>query len=159
MRWLDITKSANIIPPLPWGTYIDNEYERIHQHAEKLLLRHGGTLDPEAYSSIHTMIYYRFAKISLILSVDKQQWIPRPSNLGSYMLVLDEWLNAFISLHDWTVSKYNYLKINNITSVHAPYLFSQLKENDAPSARLEKKEFEQQIQRFGEWGEKKRIKN
>lgn len=153
MMSLDITKPANILPPAPWGNYIDHEMERIHQWAEKILERHGGVLDPEIHRAVYSIVYYKHHGIANLQQHDRRDGIPRPSNLGSHMPVIREWFDAVIELHEWTVQMHEYLTRHGITRIHAPYQFVALTATGAPQANLSLPELLQQAQFFQSWAE------
>lgn len=150
---LDVRSPANILPPAPWGNYVDHEMQRIHQWAEKILERHSGALDPEIHRSVYSIVYYKHHGIANLQQHDRRDGIPRPHNLGSYMPAIREWFDAVIELHDWTVKMHQYLTSNGITKIHAPYNFPTLAVDGAPSARLDPADLVQQAQAFRSWGE------
>jgi len=61
---LDITKPAKIFPKQPWSNYFDWVMERIHKHAEKVLERHAGFLEPEVHNAVYVIVYHSLHKIS-----------------------------------------------------------------------------------------------
>lgn len=153
MMSLDVRKPANILPPAPWGNYIDHEMERIHQRAEKILERYGGVLDPEIHRAVYSIVYYKHHGIANLQQHDQRDGIPRPNNLGSYMPVIREWFDAVIELHEWTIQMHEYLIRNAITRIHAPYHFVAPTATDAPKAKLSPPELLQQAQFFQSWAE------
>lgn len=153
MMNLDIRKPANILPPAPWGNYIDHEMERIHQWAEKILERHGGVLDPDIHRAVYSIVYYKHHGIANLQQHDRRDGIPRPNNLGSYMPVIREWFDAVIELHEWTVQMHEHLIRNGITRIHAPYHFVAPTVTEAPQATLPPSELIQQAQFFQSWAE------
>lgn len=150
---LDIAKPANILPPAPWGNYVDHEMQRIHQWAEKILERHSGALDPEIHRAVYSIVYYKHHDIANLQQHDRRDGIPRPNNLGSYMPVIRDWFDAVIELHEWTIKMHEYLVDHGITRIHAPYHFATLAVTEAPNARLSPAELAQQAQSFQSWQE------
>lgn len=148
---LDITKPANTIPQLPWGNYFDLEMDRIHKHAEKVLERHGGHLDPSIHGSIYTIVYYRHHNIADLFTTDKARGIPRPTNLGSHYPIIDAWFDAVLAMHNWTVSMHPYLEKNGITNIHPPYFFSQLQTTEKPPAGFDGGVLESQARAYSQW--------
>ncbi|BBN88476.1 hypothetical protein [Azospira sp. I09] len=148
---LDIARPANILPPAPWGNYVDHEMQRIHQWAEKILERHSSALDPEIHRAVYSIIYYKHHSIANLQQHDRRDRIPRPTNLGSYMPVIREWFDAVIELHEWTIKMHEYLVGKGITRIHAPYHFVTLAVTDAPDARLCPEDLTQQAQLFQSW--------
>lgn len=148
---LDITKPANTLPKQPWSSYFDGEMERIHRHAEKVLERHGGFLDPAVHNAVYVIVYYNHHKISSTLALDQHLGVPRPTNLGGYLPMIKDWFEAVLVLHEWTVSVYPYLTKNGITNIHRPYEFSQLEVNGSPSARFDDGVLLAQVQAYRQW--------
>lgn len=155
---LDIRKKANVIPATPWGNYIENTLDKIHKHAEKILERHGSALDAEIYNAVFTVVYYDFHHISQTKSYDQLQAIPRPTNLGGYMPFINEWFEAIIDLHEWTLKTHTYLDKKEIKRIHPPYLFRNLEVYANPRARLSIEELSQQIQEFKLWQDQQTVK-
>jgi hypothetical protein len=151
---LDIRRPANILPAAPWGNYIDQEMQRIHKHAEKVLERHGCVLDPAIHRAVYSIVYYGHHNITYLQGHDQRDEIPRPSNLGSYMPVIREWFDAVIELHEWTIQTHDYLVKNKISKIHLPFQFSAPAVSDTPNAKLEDSELIQQVQTFRSWQER-----
>jgi len=148
---MDIRRPAKVTPTMTWGAYIDMRMDEIHKHAEKILERHGHALDPDIHSAIYSIVYYKNFKIIKLLSLDRMQHIPRPFNLGSYMLFVREWFDSVISLHEWTIEMHKHLKKNGICKIHAPYVFSSFTNTAIPPAKLDHSELMQQFENFKLW--------
>lgn len=154
---LDITKPANTLPKQSWSSYFDREMERIHKHAEKVLERHGGFLEPAVHNAVYAIVYYNHHKISNIIALDKQLRVPRPTNLGGYVPMIKGWFNAVLVMHEWTVTAHPYLTKNGITNIHAPYAFSQLEIRDNPPARFDDGVLLAQAQAYHQWQQQKAV--
>jgi hypothetical protein len=148
---LDITKPANALPKQPWSTYFDREMERIHKHAEKVLERHAGHLDPEIHGAVYTLVYYSHHRISSLIKVDQQLGVPRPTNLGSYVPVVQQWFDAVLTMHEWTITAHQQQKRKGMSNIHEPYVFRPLEEKTHPPARFDDGVLTTQIQRYKEW--------
>lgn len=145
---LDVTKPANVIPSQTWSIYFDREMEKIHAHAEKVLERHAGALDPEIHGAVYTLVYYSNHKISDLIAADQQLGVPRPTNLGSYVPVIREWFDAVLKMHEWTIAAHQQLKHSGIATIHAPYTFSPLQEKILPPARFDDGVLVKQVQLY-----------
>ncbi|MGY3872573.1 hypothetical protein ACW5XA_05160 [Aeromonas dhakensis] len=155
---LDITKHVNTLPSQPWGTYFDGEMDRICKHAEKVLERHGGFLEPEIHNAVYTIVYYNFTKISHVILMDKHIGIPRPTNLGGYAPMIRAWFDAVLTMHDWTAKIHPYLTKNSIVNIHPPYEFSQLEIRDNPPAQLDDGVYMTQVEAYLDWQEQQKAK-
>jgi hypothetical protein len=152
---LDISKPANILPPQPWAWYYDHVAEKIYRHAERVLERHGTTLDPEVHNAVYTMVYYGNHRVSQIQAIDRRESIPRPTNLGGYIPIVEEWFQAVLLLHEWTVKTHKYLLGNGVGNIHAPYEFRPLEPKTPPPAAFSPGEFASQAMKFQCWRERK----
>ncbi|MEA9787942.1 hypothetical protein VDF90_11935 [Xanthomonas campestris pv. raphani] len=152
---LDITRPANTLPKQPWSSYFDGEMERIHKHAEKVLERHGGFLEPAVHNAVYAIVYYNHHKIANSIALDKHLGVPRPTNLGGYVPMIRDWFDAVLVLHDWTVTIHPYLTKHGITNIHAPYMFSQLEVWDNLPARFDEGVLLAQAQIYQQWQQQK----
>lgn len=155
---LDITKPANILPPMPWGSYIDHELDRIHGHAEKILERHGFILMPEVQNAVYNIVYYGGStyRVMNIRRIDQQERVPRPTNLGSGFLLTRQWFDAALLLHRWLVSAHKKLIHNGFSHVHAPPEFLPLLRDRQLPASIELSKLQEQVQEFKAWQRRKR---
>lgn len=148
---LDINKPAKVIPSRSWGAYIDHTLQRIHDHAEKVLMRHSANLDPAVHGAVYGIVYHEQFGIGNLIALDRREGIPRPTNLGAYMYHNREWLEAVLLLHEWTRKAHKELTRQGISHVHAPNIFSRLEENVAPPARFDEGVLEQQTNVMRAW--------
>lgn len=148
---LDIRKHAHTLPEQPWNIYFEGVMEKIHTHAEKVLERHGGFLEPEIHNAVYTIAYYNHYKISNLIALDKTNGVPRPTNLGAYVPMIEVWFDAVLTMHDWTTKTHPYLTKHGIINIHAPYEFSQLETSDNPPARFNDGILMAQVEAYRHW--------
>lgn len=150
---LDISKPANIIPPMDWGGYVDHELTRIQELAEKILERHSFILEPDVYAAIYNMVRHGGAnwRVSAIRNADHLHQTPRPTNLGSYFPVTRQWFDAVLSLHGWLASTHGQLIRNGLTNVLPPTEFHPFSTARPLPAAFEQGVLEEQIMRYQAW--------
>lgn len=150
---LDITKLANVLPQQDWGCYLDNELDRIYNHAEKILERHGGILEPEVHNAIYKIIYFggQTYRTRNIRRIDHDQGIPRPSNLGSHFPAAREWFDAALYLHNWTIATNQRLTRGGVRNIFPPAEFQPFEFPRPLTASLENGNLQKQLELYKEW--------
>jgi hypothetical protein len=151
---LDITKIAQKYPLQDWQSYFDSQMLSIHSHAEKTLERHGAYLDPVILNALLSIVHYKHHEISTIRAYDRQAMIPRPTNLGGYILLNRKWLDAILVIHEWTVLAYPSLIGKGMDNIQPPCLFKPLVAHRELKAAFDKGAYEAQLRDFEIWQEK-----
>lgn len=153
---LDINKPANALPKQTWSAYFDHQMDKIHKHAEKVLERHNGVLEPEVHNAVYMLVYYKPHSIASLSALDQHMGTPRPSNLGGHFAYIREWFEAVLTLHEWTIRTHAYLRKHGIEKIHAPYSFPAFPVSDKPPASFDEGVFEEQVKAFAQWQESKK---
>jgi len=151
---LDITKTAQEFPLKNWESYFDTQMMSIHSHAEKSLERHGADLDANLLNALLSIAHYKHHAIATIRAYDKQAMIPRPTNLGGYIILNRKWFDAILAIHEWTALSYPSLIENSIDNIQPPCLFKPLLAQRFLKADFDKGVYEEQLRDFEVWQEK-----
>lgn len=150
---LDITKVAQEFPLQNWETYFDTQMSSIHSCANKVIEQHGCYLESNVLNVLLTIANYKHHEISSIRALDRQAMIPRPTNLGSYILLNEKWFNSILSIYDYVVCIHKSLINYEIDDVKAPIHFEMNILLNHKSASFDKGVYEDQVQKYLVWQE------
>ncbi|ELK8603488.1 MULTISPECIES: hypothetical protein [Vibrio] len=129
--YLDLDGKPNVTPPRSWWQWLPEQNKELSAQADKILERHMQSLDPKAYSFIHSLLSDGMLfknrgmnVLPMIQSADRHMGFPRPTNLAEYMIEDEESLLPIIELDEWCHKEFAYLVSKGMTSIKEPYVLS-----------------------------------
>lgn len=115
---LNLNAEACVFPKRTWWEYLPQVEKQYRELGEKILERHGATLDPAVYQLVHSVLngFLNPNTGLALLPVSKQAggfgdneaWNRLPENqryrLGRYWVLIEDNLKDFAALYQWHVS-------------------------------------------------------
>jgi hypothetical protein len=100
---LDMNSAPNVSPRMNWWQYLPMVLHDFKSLADRILVRHSGTLDPEAYQMVNQLAHAAMDPdfSNAIRQSDIQFGFPRPQVLGNFIIIVDEYFPTLLKLLDW----------------------------------------------------------
>lgn len=100
---LDMNSTANVTPRMNWWQYLPTVLYDFKNLADRILVRHSETLDPEAYRMVNQLAHAAMDPnfSSAIRQSDIELGFPRPQVLGSFIVIFDEYFPTLLKLLTW----------------------------------------------------------
>jgi hypothetical protein len=111
LNYLYMDSEPNVTPPRKWWDWIPHNAKEFRDNGDKILDRHYGNLDPEAYGYVHQLTESSFNGVLLMIPSIKETDIlykfPRVKVLGSYTIKPQkEDYTAILGLISWCENSY-----------------------------------------------------
>lgn len=100
---LDMNSAPNVTPRMTWWNYLPMVLQDFKSLADRTLVRHSETLDPNAYRMVNELAHAAMdPNISnSIRQSDIEFGFPRPQVLGNFIIIVDEYFPTLLKLIDW----------------------------------------------------------
>lgn len=123
-RWLDINSAAPVTPSQTWWSYLPSTLKNHVGHAQRILERHQSVLDPQAYHDIFILARaLEHTDHAAVMRVSDAEWgIPPAPHLGHYLVIIDDFWGAVLSLARWCNTEANQIRM---LSGSAPQLLEE----------------------------------
>lgn len=98
---------ANVTPSRTWWDYLPQQLREFKRLAEVILERHHGILNPTVYYGVHQLAHAAMDPdiSNTIRASDIEYGFPRPRNLGSYSIIVDDYFPSVLALVDWCITE------------------------------------------------------
>ncbi|MBU7587456.1 MAG: hypothetical protein KAF91_32290, partial [Nostoc sp. TH1S01] len=152
--YLDLDSQPSVAPPRTWWEWLPQQEQEFRTRAERILERHMGILDPQAYALVHQLVSGSgllhpdtgMQLIRVMKQYDQEEGFPRPHNLASYWATNTEALNTVIQLNEWCIKKKQFLENQGISGLLNPTLtINTFDENQSPKCMIDPNKFFQQV--------------
>jgi len=147
-RYLDLDSEPKVIPTRTWWQYLYEQQEDFILRGEKILERHTGNLDPDAYALVHSLATKMTDPKMLngLRAARKQMGFPNPHNLGNNFWIGDQVLITILQLYSWCKKEKMLLESYGLSVRFSPP--DKLSFRDAiasPPCMMSSEKFQQQL--------------
>lgn len=100
---LDMNSEPNVSPRMNWWQYLPMVLHDFKNLADRILVRHSETLDPQAYQMVNQLAHAAMDPdfSSVIRQSDIEFGFPRPQVLGNFIIIVDGYFPTLLKLLDW----------------------------------------------------------
>jgi hypothetical protein len=100
---LDMNSTPNVSPRMNWWQYLPMVLHDFKNLADRILVRHSETLDPEAYRMVNQLAHAAMDPnfSSTIRQSDIEFGFPRPQVLGNFVIIVDDYFPTMLKLLNW----------------------------------------------------------
>ncbi|MDD0809936.1 hypothetical protein PSQ20_06285 [Curvibacter sp. RS43] len=100
---LDLNSTPNVTPRMSWWQYLPMVMHDFKSLADRILIRHSETLDPEAYRMVNQLAHDAMDPniSSAIRQSDIELGFPRLQVLGNFITINDEYFPTLLKLLAW----------------------------------------------------------